>query len=102
MAKPTSALDESSCGQVEQTLGQLNCIWVTHNPQQAKRISTAGQLDMRAGDNSQQGSPSEVVVEDDGVHGNGKGHGHGRNDTHNSDTSASTSSSSQTVNARAK
>ncbi|KAF9292202.1 hypothetical protein BGZ68_009793 [Mortierella alpina] len=98
--EPTSALDESSCDQVEQTLGQLNCIWVTHNPQQAKRISTAGQLDMHAGDNSPQDSPSEVVVEEDGVHGKGKGHG--RSNTKRSDTSASTSSSSQTVNAGAK
>ncbi|KAF9570950.1 hypothetical protein EC968_001140 [Mortierella alpina] len=102
--EPTSALDESSCDQVEQTLGQLNCIWVTHNPQQAKRISTAGQLEMRAGDNSQQSSPSEVVVEEDGVHsrGKGNGHGNGRNNTKNFDRSASTSSSSQTVNAGAK
>ncbi|GJJ68454.1 hypothetical protein EMPS_00800 [Entomortierella parvispora] len=64
--EPTSALDESSCGQVERTLRQMNCVclWVTHNPQQAHRISSAGTLVMRGGDNREPQSPSAVVVED--------------------------------------
>lgn len=66
---------------VEKTLGELNCIWVTHNPQQAKRISTAGTLTMRKGDNSESHSPSagslsDVFVEEDGLRGHGKGNNH--------------------------
>ncbi|KAG0335271.1 hypothetical protein BG000_007661 [Podila horticola] len=46
------------CAKVEKTLGQVNCIWVTHNPQQAKRISTAGQLNMLGGDYDGSQSPT--------------------------------------------
>lgn len=65
--EPTSALDETSCDRVEKTLKQMNCVcvWVTHNPQQAQRISSAGTLVMRGGDNSEPQSPSIVVVEHD-------------------------------------
>ncbi|KAF8980877.1 hypothetical protein BGZ46_003583 [Entomortierella lignicola] len=61
--EPTSALDEESCSKVEKTLKELNCIWVTHNPQQAKRISSAGTLVMRGGDNSVANSLSGVVID---------------------------------------
>ncbi|KAF9087327.1 hypothetical protein BGX23_008208 [Mortierella sp. AD031] len=61
--EPTSALDEASCEKVEKTLGQLNCLWVTHNPQQAHRINTAGELVMRGGDNRE--PPLEVSVDDE-------------------------------------
>ncbi|KAF9332109.1 hypothetical protein BG006_005026 [Podila minutissima] len=56
--EPTSALDEESCAKVEKTLSQVNCIWVTHNPQQAKRISSAGHLNMRGGDHDGSQSPT--------------------------------------------
>ncbi|KAG0019639.1 hypothetical protein BGZ81_009643 [Podila clonocystis] len=56
--EPTSALDEESCAKVEKTLRQVNCIWVTHNPQQAKRIATAGQLNMQGGDHDGSQSPT--------------------------------------------
>ncbi|KAH7052902.1 P-loop containing nucleoside triphosphate hydrolase protein [Linnemannia elongata] len=67
--EPTSALDEVSCEKVEKTLGHLNCLWVTHNPQQAHRISTAGELVMRGGDNRE--PPLEVSI-DDGNNNNNK------------------------------
>ncbi|KAF9551805.1 hypothetical protein EC957_004128 [Mortierella hygrophila] len=67
--EPTSALDEISCEKVEKTLGQLNCLWVTHNPQQAHRITSAGELVMRGGDNRE--PPLEVSI-DDGSNNNSK------------------------------
>ncbi|KAG9066934.1 hypothetical protein KI688_012846 [Linnemannia hyalina] len=67
--EPTSALDEISCEKVEKTLGQLNCLWVTHNPQQAHRINSAGELVMRGGDNRE--PPLEVSI-DDGNNNNSK------------------------------
>src|SRR5690554_2388506 len=78
IVEPSSALDEASCESVESTLCQLNCIWVTHNPQQAKRIASAGALSM---DNSDPGSPTSVVVDDTrsqgSTSGNGNGNGNG-------------------------
>ncbi|KAG0020134.1 hypothetical protein BGZ80_004724 [Entomortierella chlamydospora] len=64
--EPTSALDEESCDKVEKTLKELNCIWVTHNPQQAERVSSAGTFRMRGGDNSSPSSLSGVVVDENG------------------------------------
>ncbi|KAI1315937.1 hypothetical protein EDD11_000187 [Mortierella claussenii] len=87
--EPTSALDEESCDKVENTLRDLNCVWVTHNPQQAKRISSAGTLTMRGGDNGgSSGSghdddPSDVVVEEDGVHGDHHKKGSSDNNNNN-------------------
>ncbi|KAF9143775.1 hypothetical protein BG015_000310 [Linnemannia schmuckeri] len=74
--EPTSALDEDSCDKVEKTLGQLNCLWVTHNPQQAHRISTAGELVMRGGDNRE--PPLEVSVDDENNNNNSKKKDNGR------------------------
>ncbi|KAF8935141.1 P-loop containing nucleoside triphosphate hydrolase protein [Dissophora ornata] len=91
--EPTSALDEESCSKVEKTLGQINCVWVTHNPQQAKRISSAGTLVMRGGDNSEYHGPSGVVVEEDGVH----GHGHGGAETRSSSNTAHTTTTTITT-----
>ncbi|KAG0041554.1 hypothetical protein BGZ89_007369, partial [Linnemannia elongata] len=68
--EPTSALDEVSCEKVEKTLGHLNCLWVTHNPQQAHRISTAGELVMRGGDNRE--PPLEVSIDDGNNNNNNK------------------------------
>lgn len=68
--EPTSALDEDSCEKVEKTLGQLNCLWVTHNPQQAHRINTAGELVMRGGDNRE--PPLEVSIDDENNNNNNK------------------------------
>ncbi|KAG0206724.1 hypothetical protein BGX28_001869 [Mortierella sp. GBA30] len=101
--EPTSALDEVSCEQVEKTLGQINCIWVTHNPQQAKRIKSAGELIMQGGDNSRPDSPSAVVVEEDGLHGNAgqNGRTHTKTTT-NTYTSTSTTSSNSTAGVRTK
>ncbi|KAF9172504.1 hypothetical protein BGX21_009748 [Mortierella sp. AD011] len=63
--EPTSALDEESCNKVEKTLMELNCIWVTHNHQQAERVSSGGTFHMRGGDNSSPSSLSGVVVDED-------------------------------------
>ncbi|ORX85297.1 ATP-binding cassette transporter [Basidiobolus meristosporus CBS 931.73] len=38
--EPTSALDPSTCLAVEKTLAQYTCLWITHNPEQEKRIAT--------------------------------------------------------------
>ncbi|KAF9366375.1 hypothetical protein BGX34_003654 [Mortierella sp. NVP85] len=80
--EPTSALDEESCNMVENTLGEYNCIWITHNPPQAKRISTAGTLTMRGGDNSPSASPLGIFIEEDGLRGHGKGNHHENDVTH--------------------
>ncbi|KAF9924183.1 hypothetical protein FBU30_005801 [Linnemannia zychae] len=64
--EPTSALDEESCRKVEKTLLKLNCIWVTHSPQQAQRIKSSGELIMRGGDSQE--PPLEVSVDDQNNH----------------------------------
>ncbi|CAG8459947.1 941_t:CDS:2 [Acaulospora colombiana] len=38
--EPTSALDPVTCLMVEKTLREHACIWVTHDPDQEKRVST--------------------------------------------------------------
>ncbi|RKP37983.1 P-loop containing nucleoside triphosphate hydrolase protein, partial [Dimargaris cristalligena] len=38
--EPTSALDPKSCRLVEATLLSYTCIWVTHDPNQARRVGT--------------------------------------------------------------
>jgi ABC-type iron transport system FetAB ATPase subunit len=38
--EPTSALDEKTAFSVERTLVKHNCIWITHDSLQAKRIAT--------------------------------------------------------------
>ncbi|KAG0304607.1 hypothetical protein BGZ98_005281 [Dissophora globulifera] len=93
--EPTSALDEESCSKVEKTLRTLNCIWVTHSPAQAKRISTVGTFVMQGGDNSEPQSPSQVVVEDDSVHGQASGnkHNYGSGETRSSTKSTHTTTS---------
>jgi hypothetical protein len=70
---------------VENTLGEYNCIWITHNPPQAKRISTAGTVTMRGGDNSPSASPLGIFVEEDGLRGHGKGNHHANDVTHEDD-----------------
>ncbi|ORZ11710.1 P-loop containing nucleoside triphosphate hydrolase protein [Lobosporangium transversale] len=104
--EPTSALDEESCDKVEETLRGLNCIWVTHNPHQAKRISSAGTLQMREGDNSEPGSPLSVTIESNRDHGDGhvkpNGSKHNKASGHSkssSNASSSSSSSSKTAGA---
>ncbi|KAF9110101.1 hypothetical protein BGX27_006781 [Mortierella sp. AM989] len=91
--EPTSALDEESCEKVEKTLGQLNCIWVTHNPHQAERISNAGTLVMRGGDNSPANSLSGVVVDQHEARGNGKANGSTQGQNNPSSSSSSTRTS---------
>ncbi|KAG0235591.1 hypothetical protein BGW42_005030 [Actinomortierella wolfii] len=51
--EPSSALDDQSVQLVESTLRQLNCLWITHSPEQAKRIGTGGHLIVRGGDQNQ-------------------------------------------------
>ncbi|KAG0369187.1 hypothetical protein BGZ54_000118 [Gamsiella multidivaricata] len=97
--EPTSALDEESCNKVEKTLRQLNCIWVTHNPQQAKRVSSAGTLTMRGGDDSEPSSPLGITVEEDGVHGHGKGNGSAANRSSNGHQKGEASRSTSTSHA---
>ncbi|KAG0042415.1 hypothetical protein BGZ83_000497 [Gryganskiella cystojenkinii] len=85
--EPTSALDEVSCDQVERTLKQLNCLWVTHNPQQGQRIASAGTLVMRGGDNSNNNSepdsPADVVIENGEHHHAHQHHGSDSNKDNN-------------------
>jgi ABC-type phosphate transport system ATPase subunit len=44
--EPTSALDPDTTLLVERTLKTLNCLWITHSPEQEKRVSTA-RLELR-------------------------------------------------------
>ncbi|KAJ3417368.1 hypothetical protein HDV05_004833 [Chytridiales sp. JEL 0842] len=39
--EPTSALDHATTLKVERTLKSMNCIWVTHSPEQEARVSTS-------------------------------------------------------------
>ncbi|KAF9438759.1 hypothetical protein BGZ76_005065 [Entomortierella beljakovae] len=71
--EPTSALDEESCEKVEKTLRNLNCLWITHSPQQAHRVSTAGTLVLRGGDGSTDDNLSDVVIEPNGQNSHAKG-----------------------------
>ena len=36
--EPTAALDPDSVAAVERILGECTCVWVTHSPEQAKRV----------------------------------------------------------------
>ncbi|CAG8735952.1 8229_t:CDS:2, partial [Acaulospora morrowiae] len=38
--EPTSALDPTTCLLVEESLKEYACIWVTHDVEQEKRVST--------------------------------------------------------------
>ncbi|KAI8854106.1 P-loop containing nucleoside triphosphate hydrolase protein [Chytridium lagenaria] len=44
--EPTSALDPATALLVEQTLCLMNCIWITHSPEQERRIATCPPLVM--------------------------------------------------------
>ncbi|CAG8661291.1 12464_t:CDS:2 [Ambispora leptoticha] len=50
--EPTSALDHQTCLLVEESLREYACIWVTHDPEQEKRVATKTLKLERLGDNA--------------------------------------------------
>jgi len=63
--EPTSALDPQTCSLVEETLREYTCIWVTHNPEQEKRVATKTvRLEKRGEDEVDQAVNGGAVVMD--------------------------------------
>ncbi|KAG9299529.1 hypothetical protein G9A89_020700 [Geosiphon pyriformis] len=64
--EPTSALDPQTCLLVEETLREYACIWVTHNPEQEKRVAARTlRLERRAEELDAAGSINNLNADGD-------------------------------------